>query len=414
MKENRYKGFPRRIQWQLKFKQDAKELRSILASHVSTINLLLMTQTIRSITKAEDDRVEMTCGLEQEILAHRRLLENVNVKVEASLSQHSDALSKLKDHGISFDTLIDQAKSNGAQLQDQGLHIRKVQSSVESIYGQTTSLLASASQIPNLVASCLVTARSLSEQLSSILTTCCEFTLHMRLTFKALLELFSFIQASLLRIECTLLKSVNLPIVKFTDALGETRALPYDLCQQWPTFKALIDAMFIGKPGKARVEQGQYLIIHDKGGRAIQQDAWSHTFIRQDDHLSMCIVLDELVSKTGYCPFPSCQASLKDAVIRNGGKLCSECARWTLSTFQHLQRSSVAGDDRQRNSEHRMDMPGRSVEEGEQEDIEAYRLIKVTKFIRELTACLHCRIRKSPVRFSDIHSCEVVGPRLTQ
>ena len=45
-KDNRIKGAGRRIQFNVAFEEDVKELRSTLASHVSIINTLLMTQML--------------------------------------------------------------------------------------------------------------------------------------------------------------------------------------------------------------------------------------------------------------------------------------------------------------------------------------------------------------------------------
>ena len=45
-KENRYKGAGRRIQFNVAFDEDVKELRATLASHVLTIITLLMTQLL--------------------------------------------------------------------------------------------------------------------------------------------------------------------------------------------------------------------------------------------------------------------------------------------------------------------------------------------------------------------------------
>ena len=45
-KENRYKSAGRRIQFNVAFDEDVKELRATLASHVLTIIMLLMTQLL--------------------------------------------------------------------------------------------------------------------------------------------------------------------------------------------------------------------------------------------------------------------------------------------------------------------------------------------------------------------------------
>ena len=45
-KQNHIKGAGRRIQFNVAFEEDVKELRTTLASHVLTINTLLMTQML--------------------------------------------------------------------------------------------------------------------------------------------------------------------------------------------------------------------------------------------------------------------------------------------------------------------------------------------------------------------------------
>lgn len=44
--DKRYKGLGRRMQWNVALKDDVKELRDTLASHVLTVNMLLMSQTL--------------------------------------------------------------------------------------------------------------------------------------------------------------------------------------------------------------------------------------------------------------------------------------------------------------------------------------------------------------------------------
>lgn len=45
-KDKRYEGLGRRMQWNVAFADDAKELKAALASHVLTINMLLMSQAL--------------------------------------------------------------------------------------------------------------------------------------------------------------------------------------------------------------------------------------------------------------------------------------------------------------------------------------------------------------------------------
>jgi len=52
-RDNRFRGFPGRMQWKMMFKEDAKKLRLTLGAHINMINLLL---AVDSISTAEEDR----------------------------------------------------------------------------------------------------------------------------------------------------------------------------------------------------------------------------------------------------------------------------------------------------------------------------------------------------------------------
>jgi hypothetical protein len=168
-------------------------------------------------------------------------------------------------------------------------------------------------------------------ELSRIFELFARLTKDMRESMSKLMLLFSGIYNSLQRIEALLPMRLNLPIVQFTDALGDTMALPYQLCQQWSTFKMMISVIFNDKKGKSRVETGQYLIMNARGGRLLRETSWQHA-IKQDDHLSMSMILNELDAKDGVCPFPSCKASLSGVQVKNGGRTCLECGRWAVLT----------------------------------------------------------------------------------
>jgi len=156
-----------------------------------------------------------------------------------------------------------------------------------------------------------------------------KFTTEMRAAVPELMQLFQSQQAALRRIEASLLVPMRIspPIVQFTTALEDMMTLPYQLCQEWPIFKELLGVIFFDKPGQRRVELGQYLIAHVRGGQVIREMAWKDS-VKQDDHLSMAMILPELNPTEGYCPFPSCGASIQHIEITSGGRSCPECGRW--------------------------------------------------------------------------------------
>jgi hypothetical protein len=76
-----------------------------------------------------------------------------------------------------------------------------------------------------------------------------------------LMRLFASLHTILRRLENCLPMRACLPIVQFTDTLGETMALPYQLCRQWGTFYQLLLVVFANKQGEARVDMGKFLIM---------------------------------------------------------------------------------------------------------------------------------------------------------
>lgn len=94
MGDQRLKGFHRRMQWRLAYKDDIKELSVKLGTHVGTITLLLMTQTFYSIAKSEHDRAEATCELKENIWPGRFLIgSTTSHKISTRNSGRSSRLS---------------------------------------------------------------------------------------------------------------------------------------------------------------------------------------------------------------------------------------------------------------------------------------------------------------------------------
>ncbi|RYP45980.1 hypothetical protein DL768_007762 [Monosporascus sp. mg162] len=209
--------------------------------------------------------------------------------------------------------------------------IQEIQAISNYTQDQTKSILATVTEVLALITSGLMHLRQITKQLHKMIRICTTFTAEMRTAMSKLMELFFSLQTVLQRIDRNLPTRLYLPTVQLTTALGETMALPYQLCQQWTTFTELLRVIFLDKPGKSRVDRGKYLIMNARGGRLLVEDSWQHA-VKQDDHLSMSIVLDELAARPGSCPFPTCRASTEGVEIENGGRTCGRCGRWSLLT----------------------------------------------------------------------------------
>ncbi|RYO77538.1 hypothetical protein DL766_009647 [Monosporascus sp. MC13-8B] len=248
--DNRWKGLPRKLQFRIMFKEDVKQLRSALASHVATINLLLMTQAVASISTAKDDRDRLASGLESKILAHRRLLEGVNGQVATSLERQQGIKTQLREQSSVLDELGKKADQTRKQLSGQEASIQEIQTIANHTKEQTKSILATVTQVLALITSGLMQLRQITRQLHKMIRICATFTAEMRTAMSKLMELFFSLQTVLQRIDRNLPTRLYLPTVQFTTALGETMALPYQLCQQWATFTELLRVIFLDKPGK--------------------------------------------------------------------------------------------------------------------------------------------------------------------
>jgi hypothetical protein len=336
------------MQWRLAYKDEVKALRTKLGSHVATISLLLMTQAVSSITTAEHDRAEATCGLQEKILAYRRLLEDVRTEVDSSLSHQVETKSQLERQEETLGTLDCKADRTIQQLHNEHDLIQEVLSVASTTEEHTRSVIAITTDTLSQASQGLLTLRDLAMQLFDLVAAITKFTVEMQESIALLMRQFARIFSILHTLQGSLATRICPPIVQFTDALGETLALPYQMCLQWKTFRLILNAIFDGRPGKSRVERGDFLIMHAAGGRRLLEDSWNHA-IRDGDHLQMSIVLDDFLAEQDFCPFPSCKASLLNAEASNGGRTCPQCSRWVLLTKTESPSGAHAEDSRNMN-----------------------------------------------------------------
>lgn len=224
------------------------------------------------------------------------------------------------------------------QLIEQGASLDEIQGITHGTHAQSNSVLLSVTQILQIVTTGLMRLRDINNELCRLIRICTTFTEEMRATMSKIMDLFRNLQTILQRIDRNLPARPYLPTLQLTTALGETIALPYQLCQQWPTFKELVRLVFKGKPGASRVEMERYLIMNTRGGRMLDESSWRHA-VREDDHLSMSIVIGEVLTRPTICPFPACEALIEGVKLERGGFTCRECNQW--SKCKPLQQSML-------------------------------------------------------------------------
>lgn len=133
-------------------------------------------------------------------------------------------------------------------------------------------------------------------------------------------------------------KHIDLPIIRLDDALGNSFALPFQMCSEWKvshvifrrvsnfkikdangkqTFRKLLKNLHQLGDARFRVEQGLFEIANAKGGRVLTEHEWKNSVV-SGDHLSMSIVVTTSVGPKPVCPFSQCSGVLVEETSSTG------------------------------------------------------------------------------------------------
>jgi hypothetical protein len=296
------------MQFRVMFRDDVEQLRSILASHVATLNLLLQIHTLAFVSAAEEDRVSSVSSLENKILAQRQMLEIIDGNIGTSLRRQQKIKASLQAQHSVLVALDHKVGSTVDQLQDQQLLIQDTQSFIKQVEERTIALSTTMTGVASLATLGVTHLRQIVRQIHKMLQACAAISADIRIIKSELVGMFSNLLSILRQIDNKLPTRLCLPIVQFTTALGDTIALPYELCQKWGVFTRLVQVVFEDRPGKARVDAGLYSIMNARGGRLLKEGSWKHA-VKAHDHLSMSIWLNEVAVKADTCPFSNARIS---------------------------------------------------------------------------------------------------------
>lgn len=115
--------------------------------------------------------------------------------------------------------------------------------------------------------------------------------------------------------------------IKFEDALGRVKLLPYAWFRHWEVFEGLLKAEFKNMPvsepttwtqlhvietcnkkGERKVEEGLYQVVTErKAGTSITRHNWTQSVFPRSS-ISMSIVMAQLRMEAGKCPRESCKS----------------------------------------------------------------------------------------------------------
>ena len=222
--------------------------------------------------------------------------------------EHKDLISKIAEHRA----YISKVAEDVALI---GEHARLDSAS-------TQQELAAVSQKIDDVTGSITSIRNVGEQL---LTYVAKFPKEIRDLLRVIVQRNWQMYQLLLKIQDNTSRSptsIQNSNIRFTNALGEYRELPYEFFCQWEPFEGFLRAQFKGKPGEQKVQDGHFhmLDMDDDSKAVIQKEHW-HRFVAEGANLTMSMIMSHIEQQSGNCPRPGCKGA--------GLKLCNSARATT-------------------------------------------------------------------------------------
>ncbi|KAL8747168.1 MAG: hypothetical protein Q9190_000932 [Brigantiaea leucoxantha] len=250
----------RKAQWALSLAEETEKLRAWVAAKHISINLLLAMQTSRAIS-------------------------NLNVRVQRG--QHD---------------LVEEAAKHQSILQDVQKRLQQAENRSREVYEMHHAKLNTISSKVDTVQDSIMRFRSLGGQVVGYLSI---FPFRIQGLLRAILQTNVQSYQILVQMKEGTLRNPAAHLesdIKFEDALGQIRYLPYEHFRYWEPFEGLLRAQFKDKPGEEKVFSSQYHIIDlATGGQVIRKEGWT-SYVREGATLSMSMIMSHLRALPKTCP----------------------------------------------------------------------------------------------------------------
>ena len=361
-RRHRFDALGRGLQWSLIWKEEVKKLRSKLTPKLSTILILLTSQIIDSLAKAEVDRASIGDGISTRLSLQQVLLERLETQsatthltIKAAQADLTDALQsqvqtledlqvEARKQGSANETHLDeqdavlkhiqqQNMSSGNQIDTISTEVVVVRQDVALIRSDTGSILDVLARMWRFTVDKTARLYEIAELITQLLRLTLDMTKETMHMVMNLLREIKEIRQQLLCIERYLPMQMHYPVIQFRDAFNDVTPFPFHVFRQWEGAKRMVAAIFVNRQGLRRVEMGQWFVTHVKKGVKVNPQFWDKA-LQPGDELSMTMIFDDVQAKEGYCPYPSCGADTTGAEIMNGGKYCKQCSRFSQLSQQ--------------------------------------------------------------------------------
>ena len=348
---NSIRGAGRKAKWAVGIAAEVNKLRSVVAAKVLSINLLLATQTSQTVSQI-DTRVQKE---------HKDLLTRIE--------EHRSRLGLVHDavHGVKKDIIEASlvARLDARKQLEMSAEMQNNMKALADNASQSVGLLQNLSSTTGLLRSSLVSLKTVVGAFPVMLQ-------HLLQTNVQIYQILLQLKNSSICANPTTRLSSN---IKFIDALGRPKELPYEWFCHWEPFEGFIRAEFKNVPGERKVMENQYhLVDMQRQGALIKPEDWNRS-VFPGSKIQMSIILSLLRRQGSRCPRPSCGAPQAASIGSGGFVTCQSCSlnfcAASTDLEGHFGRVSVLEDEEQvsiRQAEEDLELYGRRIPPAEIKD----------------------------------------------
>ena len=373
-RRSRLDGFARGAQWSLMWKEEVNKLRSTLTPKLRNILILLTSQIVESLAKAELDRANIRDEILGKVSVQQVILEQIKANFAAAESdasvRHSrlaDALhsqsrdvkgldskiadifqqgrmsqNRLDQQDLALQDVQQQAASSGKQLNSMSTEMVSLRQDVASVKADTASILQFIARMASVILQRFSRMQQIADLIVDLLKLTFNLTTDMMQTLLQLLREFGEIRQQPVRMERCIPMQMQYPMVLFRDAYNNVTPFPYHIFRQWEGAKRMVAAIFVQKPGLRRVEMGQWFVTHVGRNTRVDPRFWDK-ILQPNDELSMTMIFEDIPAKAGFCPYPKCGADMTSAQIMGSGRQCPQCSRVSRLSEDERPQTGMPG-----------------------------------------------------------------------
>ncbi|KAK3384053.1 hypothetical protein B0T24DRAFT_688964 [Lasiosphaeria ovina] len=320
-----------RLTWSMVGKKDVDELRKILQSKMLDMNILQGTLQLNQIQRMAPELKDASENHSNSLSSVARQVDLLRDVTAHAAAVAPRAVADLKCFVVEtsaataeqFHRMEDNFSGVQANLQSMTSSLDQV---IALSRGLTTGLRAGLTRLFSLV---LVLVKS-SANVLRVVTQNTSMLLDIRNNIQRLTQAVNRIPLQL-----------NIQFIRFDDALGESWALPFQLCEQWKTFKEMLRVIVFrnDRPGLQGILANRFTLRVAGSHSNISRHRWER-IIKPGMHVEQTMLVPELSTQIApdLCSFSRCSGSLQRESDKNNDdnwQVSADCGRLKVTEQGH-------------------------------------------------------------------------------